>query len=87
MSYTEDDTFERLKREPFREVFIKCVRVGISLGDMIIDKHADIILSSGWATIEFEARLEQAIKTENLRMDIIIVNDPIWQEEFLACKV
>lgn len=80
---TEDDTFRRLKREPFRKVFVACLD-RVSLGDDIAIKHRLLIEESGWSVDEFRTKLYNEIIAKRITMDVAIVTDGEWQRKYLA---
>lgn len=79
---TEEDTFNRLRRDPFRRVFIACM-ADVTLGDDIIDKHKQLIENSGWSVDEFRNKLYNEISAGRIQMDISIVTEREWQRQYL----
>lgn len=78
----EDDTFRRLARVPFRQVFVECVQ-GITLGDDVIAKNWKLIESSGWAPEEFRSKMLSEMIAKRITLDAAIVTDGEWQKEYL----
>ena len=79
---TEEDTFLRLKREPFRKVFVECIK-GVALGDDVIHKNWRLIENSGWVVSEFRDRMHNEILARRLELAVAIINDSDWQREYL----
>lgn len=51
-SWTEDDTFNRLRRAPYREVIDRCKALGAPPGCSFIFHNREYIESQGWDVIE-----------------------------------
>ena len=79
---TEDDTFNRLRRDPFRNVFIACLD-GVTLGEDICERRQQLIVDSGWTVGEFRTMLYNEIIAQRIKMDIAIVSDREWQMKYL----
>jgi hypothetical protein len=86
VSYTEDDTFLALRRLPWRQVFIMCLD-GISWGENVMTRRPDILKFANWTLDEFADRVFKAMREEGLMMDMDLLADPEWQQEFLNREV
>jgi hypothetical protein len=79
---TEQDTFNALRRRPFREVLIRCFERA-KLGGQVIDGCDDIIQESGWTRDEMNHELRLEMGYGNINLDIIRIKNPNAQKEFL----
>lgn len=85
-TWTEDDTYNALRRLPWRQVFIMCLD-GIQLGERVSTRRPEILKFANWTFDEFDACLSKAIFEEGLQMDITIITDKEWQQKFLNEEV
>lgn len=80
---TEDDTFNALRRRPFREVLISILDP-MSLGQDIVpaDRHPAIV-NAGWNVGDFMAILFKEIGAGKSLGDISVMGSEKWREEYL----
>lgn len=83
---TEDDTFNRLKRVPFRELFISILDP-VTPGDFIIPKNRyPRIIEAGWTIEEFEEIVSEELSKGNVVGSVTLVTSQDWRDEFLKLE-
>lgn len=80
---TEDDTFNSLRRVPFRRVFISILDP-IELGNDIVpeDKYP-VIVNAGWDINDFLGIVREEIRTGVSLGDIGMMRSEQWREKYL----
>jgi len=79
---SEQDTFNALRREPFREVLVKCFERA-SLGAELLDWCDDIIRAAGWSYTELNEELKCEILKGNINLNLMTIRDSNAQKNFL----
>ena len=80
---TEDDTFNRLKRTPFRELFVSLLDP-IKLGmDIIPANRNSAIVAAGWTVDEFRDVMYSELVKGNITNNATIIATVEWRAEFL----
>lgn len=84
---TEEDTFNRLKRTPFRQLLVS-VLDNVTLGEDIVPlKNKSRIEAAGWDFSEFRNMALQDLADGNLCVDISKIHDTEWQKWYLSLPV
>ena len=83
-THTEEDTFNRLRRIPFRQVFISILDP-VMLGDSIVpEDRYPRIQEAGWTREEFEEVLLDEISNGNITGSVTVLQKQDWREKFLT---
>jgi hypothetical protein len=79
---TEQDVFDALRRDPFRQVLVKCFDRA-ELGRDLFTGCQDIIYSAGWTLTELEEILSSEMDKKNIKLNITSIRDANAQKNFL----
>jgi len=80
---TEEDTFNRLRRRPFRELFIEVLDPIILGDDIIPENRRPRIEEAGWNFEAFISVMLSEIDKENITGDASTLMNPVWRAKFL----
>lgn len=81
---SEEDTFKRLRRTPFRPLFIKIldpIKLG---GDIVPKDRTHILEQEGWEYNEFLDVMWDEMSKGNINGSATMLSDPEWRKEFLS---
>lgn len=80
---TEEDTFNALRRVPFRQVFISILDP-MELGNDIVPRDRyPAIINAGWNINDFLGIVFKEIRTGTALGDIGMMRTEKWREEYL----
>lgn len=80
---TEEDTFNRLKRTPFRELFVSLIDPIILGMDIIPADRNFAIVAAGWTVDDFRDVLFSELMNGNISNNASLLVTMEWREEFL----
>jgi hypothetical protein len=83
MSWTEDDTFNVLRRVPFREVFISILDPCVWGEDIVPEDRHPKIREAGWEVDEFMSMVLSEMSKETITCDTVRLESPRWREHYL----
>jgi hypothetical protein len=87
---TEEDTFNALRRDPFRKVFVECVqyaRAGAEVFSTLSEAIEGIIAKSGWTKEELDKELNRQMELGNIHLSVTKLRDPVEQQKFLETGI
>jgi len=74
---TEDETFEALKKTPFRTVFLHCTQF-VGAGEAVGILYQDYLSLNGWTIKEFQ----QEVFDRKIALSLNDLRDPKWRDKF-----
>lgn len=83
---TEEDTFNALRREPWRKVMVEIFKRA-RLGTNIVHSNVDLIKAAGWDVDEFSLILEREIEADRIHLDVMKVGNEYHQRRFLETGI
>jgi hypothetical protein len=81
---TEEDTFNALRRVPFRVLFVSILDP-VSLGKSIVpEDRTSSIIQAGWTREEFDEIVSEEMSKGNITGDISQLRSKSWRQELLG---
>jgi len=83
---SENDTFNRLRRDPFRKLFIETLDPMLVGEDIVPENRKKMIEDAGWTWEEFNQVVANEMLAENITGSVTELSSPVWRAKFLKLE-